>query len=302
MADGSDPTVILADDFSNDGVWYATDSDHVGCPASGGNVGSGELHGPNDGWKGTIFGFGCPANCIANAFQGNKYAYSTGERDTVGSSVQQGYAAWHYFGPTFPPSARTTYEEIYHRFYIKFLTGYDFGHEKIIAYHQDTSIDTQIGFFHSPDGGTKFKFNAVERGSGEQGPTSWLDQNQGNDLIWEVNKFYYIEVRIKLDTSFGARNGIVQVWGDDCGTDGLTDPGSGTLRLSYDDVPLRRSNDLALGIVYHEHWLPTDPEQHRGKGTCHVANVVVRTQRVGPLNFNGAPIKQARHHYAMMQS
>ena len=62
-----------------------------------------------------------------------------------------------------------------------------------------------------------------------QSLSEWMDQNQGNDLFIENDKWYYIEVHIKLNDP-GINNAIYELWMDDCGTDGLGCTGSGTLR------------------------------------------------------------------------
>ena len=120
-----------------------------------------------------------------------------------------------------------------------------------MAYHHDTNIDGQVGFFHNPWGGNKFSFAWME------GATGWFDQNQGNDLSWTIGNWHYIEVRIKLDTPKGNGTGIVQVWADNCGANGLGCTGPGTLRLSHTGVNIRRSNSLHLGVIHHEFWLPS---------------------------------------------
>ena len=75
--------------------------------------------------------------------------------------------------------------------------------------------------------------------------------------------------RIKLDTPKGSGNGIVQVWADNCGVNGLGCTGPGTLRLSHTGLNIRRSNSRNLGAIHHEFWLPSSPPEYTGGGTPH---------------------------------
>ena len=256
MCNGTDPTVLLCDDFE-DGSWYVTNADTSG----------GKLNPSNNGWAGNIY-----ASTPANAVCGSAGAAGTNCTATTGQRLNSGkYQGWHWFGPN-----ENQYEEIFHRFYVKFLPGYDFGHEKLVAYHRDSSIGTQIGFLHSPWGGNKLSVFLVE-------PSAWLNQNQGNDLSWTPGHWYYIEVHIRLDTTRGAANGIVEVWGDDCGTNGLGCTGPGTLRLQHSGLNIRRTNGVGLGTIHQENWLPTSPPEFTGGGEVHNDQVIVRTKRVGPM-------------------
>lgn len=255
MADGSDTTVVLADDFDRT-HWFDGAAEDEDDP-------------DNFGWINDAEHPTSVAN-VSGGFGGTLRTSTSGDR--TNSSLN---TAWHFFGNA-TWSAHGTYEEIFHRWYLKFLSGYDFGHEKLVAYHHDLDIDGQIGFSHSPYGETKFQFYCAEM-------DAWLDQNQGNNILWQTNHWYYVEVRIKLDTSVGASNGIVQAWINDCGTDGLTDPGAGTLRLSHTGLDLRRSNILKLGAIHQENWLPTSPPEYTGGGEIYNDQMIVRTQRIGPM-------------------
>jgi hypothetical protein len=255
MCAGSDPTVVMCDDFE-DGNWFQT-NENPNDPA-------------NDGWW--SLPNTAPANAVSGGAVGTSWTASTGHHGP-GSNK----AAWHLLGP-----ANNSYNEIYHRFYVKFLSGYDFGHLKIMAYHHDTDIDGQVGFFHNPFGGNKFSMIMME-------PDRWFDQNQGNDLSWTIGSWHYIEVRIRLDTPKGSGTGIVQVWADNCGANGLGCTGSGTLRLSYTGLNIRRSGSLHLGAIHHEFWLPDSPPEFTGGGTAHFDQVIVRTARIGPMGTIAPP-------------
>jgi hypothetical protein len=268
MCNGSDPTVVMCDDFE-DGVWIQT------AEAPNNTA--------NDGW------WGNPGSGNALSVSGGVAGTSLTATTGFHSGTQGAKSGWHFFGPgTGDPFDGTKYDEIYHRFYLKFLGGYDFGHEKLMAYHHDTNIAGQVAFFHSPDGGQEFIMVGMEREN--NGVDGRFPQNQGNTLSWVRDHWYYIEVRIKLDTPKGANNGVLQVWADDCGTSGLQCTGPGTLRLSYTGRnDLRRSNSMSLGTIHHEFWLPTSPPEFVGSGTVHLDQVVVRTQRIGPMGATVPP-------------
>jgi hypothetical protein len=262
MCNGTDPTVLLCDDFE-DGKWYVTNADTSG----------GKNNPENDGWAGNIF-----ASTPANAVCGSAGAAGTNCTATTGVRFNDAkYQAWHWFGPN-----ENQYEEIYHRFYVKFSLGYDFGHEKLVAYHRDASINTQIGFLHSPWGHNKLSiFVNVS--------SLWLDQNQGNDLSWTPGHWYYVEVHWRLDTTQGAANGLVEVWADDCGANGLGCTGPGTLRLRHTGQNIRVANGLGFGTINQENWLPTSPPSFTGGGEVHNDQVVVRTRRIGPMGVMQPP-------------
>jgi len=259
MCGGSDPTVLLCDDFE-DGTWYATDA----------GTSSGKNNPVNDGWAGNIY-----ASTPANAVCGSAGAVGTACTATTGFRLNNGkYQAWHWFGPN-----EDQYEEIYHRFYVKFLPGYDFGHEKMVAYHRDGNIGNQIGFIHSPWGDNKLSVFVNEE--------SWADQNQGNDLSWTIGNWYYVEIHWLLDTTKGANNGMVEVWADDVGPAGLGNPGAGTLRLRHTGLSIRRTNGVGIGIIHQENWLPSSPPSYTGGGEVYNDQVVVRTTRIGPMGAVG---------------
>ena len=255
MCVSGDPTVLMCDDFE-DGNWFQTNED-ASNPA-------------NDGWA-SLPGR-APAAAVSGGAMGTLWTASTGVH---GPGSEK--AAWHLLGP-----ANSSYPEIYHRFYIKFTTGYDFGHLKIMAYHHDLNIDGQVGFFHNPFGGNRFAMYMMEE-------DVIYDQNQSQNLSWTVGSWHYIEVRIKLDTPKGSGNGIVQVWADNCGVNGLGCTGPGTLRLSHTGLNIRRSNSRNLGAIHHEFWLPSSPPEYTGGGTAHFDQVIVRTTRIGPTGILPPP-------------
>jgi hypothetical protein len=258
-----DSTVLMCDDFEADGKWY------VAKGAGSRNVAG------NDGWEGEFFapldpqGYG---RCGSLGAVGTTCTATTGQR--TGARAE----GMHWFGP-----AENRYDEIYHRFYTKFLPGYVFGHEKLVFYQHDESTNGQVGLLQTPFAQNTFDF-ATQPPDSKRYP-----QNQGNDLRFTPGKWYYIEVHIKLDAPKGSGTGIIQVWADDCGTSGLGCTGPGTLRLSYSGLNIRPSASLGLGVIWQENWGANANGTWVSVGEVYNDQVIVRKQRIGPMGVIQPP-------------
>jgi len=268
ICNGSDPTVLMCDDFE-DGTWYVTNA----------NTLLGKNNPVNDGWAGTIFADNDGGLGFARCGTGTPLG-AAGTNCTATTGVRTGARAeaWHWFAP-----AETQYNEIYHRFYTKFLPGYQFGHEKLVFYQVNETTLGQVGILMTPFGANTFDFQTQAPDNNRYG------QNQGNNLSFIPGRWYYVEVRVKLDTPQGNNTGVVQVWADDCGTSGLGCTGPGTLRLSVTGMNIRPSNNNSLGVIWQENWGANTGGNAVSAGEVYNDQVVVRTTRIGPMGVMQPP-------------
>jgi len=267
ICSASDPTILLCDDFE-DGTWYVTDA----------NTSGGRTNPINDGWAGHIYADDDNGNGHARC--GSLGAGGTNCTATSGQRTGARYEAVHWFA-----TAENQYNEIYHRFYTKFLPGYKFGHEKLVFYQADETTTGQVGILMTPFGSSTFDVQT------QLPDDSRYRQNQGNDLSFTPGRWYYVEVRIKLDTPKGSGTGVIQVWADDCGTNGVGCTGPGTLRLSVTGRNIRPSNSNGLGTIWQENWGANTGGNAVSAGEVYNDQVIVRTTRIGPMSVSGGAIQ-----------
>jgi hypothetical protein len=236
-------------------------------------VSNGDNGGPsdpqNDGWRGTIWATDPLGQNYARC--GNKGAVGTNCTATTANRSQSGTGgqAWHELGP----QSVTKYKNTYHREYIRFSPGYKFGHEKW-TFYENGHTSNQFGLTQTPFGQNQFDW-AQQSGSGC--PSGRCAQNQGNDLKFTPGNWYYVEWHVDLT------NGIVEMWGDDCGTNGMGCTGPGTLRLRW--TGLSWSNVSAGCCEFHqENWCPTDMTC---SGEVYRDQTVWATRRIGPMSGSG---------------
>jgi hypothetical protein len=259
QCNGSDPTVLMCDDFE-DGTWYVTNADTAG----------GRSNPLNNGWWGSIY----HTDPLQQSYGRCGQKGAVGTNCTSTSTWRSGGAAqgqaFHLLGP----QVVTGYDEIYHRVYIKFSADYEFGHEKLIFYQADANnASTQILLINTPFGSPCFDIHA------------WKDdirvaQNQGTPFCFLPGHWHYFEVHLKLNP-VGSKTGLVEIWADDCGTDGLSCTGSGTLRLRVNTLNLRTAA-IKCCDFHQENWCPVSGNKPC-KGEVYNDQVVVATRRVGPI-------------------
>lgn len=259
---GTEPTIngnsntLMCDDFE-DGNWYVTNADTSG----------GKSNLANAGWAGNIF---APTDAQGYGRCGSIGAVGTNCSATSGNRSGSKAEAWHWFAPS-----AGDVNELYHRFYTQFRPGYNFGHEKLVFYQHDETTNGQVGILMTPFGSGTFDFQTQVPDDSRYG------QNQGNNLTFIPGRWYYVEVRVKLDTPQGSGNGVIQVWADDCGTNGLGCTGSGTLRLSHSGRNIRPSSSLGLGVIWQENW--SNSTTMTASGEVYNDQVVVSKSRIGPM-------------------
>lgn len=262
---GTEPTIntnantLMCDDFE-DQSWYVTNEL---------NGGGGKSNPINDGWLGHTFS---PLDSNGYARCGSRGAAGTSCTATSGYRSGALGEGFHWFAPN-----ETIYNEIYHRWYIKFSSGYQFGHEKLVFYQHNDSTPGQIATIMTPFGNNTFDYTVMR-------PDIRAGQNRGNNLTFTPGRWYYIEVHIRLDNPMGAGNGLIETWADDCGTDGRGCSGPGTLRQVYTGN-IRASSSLGLGVIWQENW--SNSSSMTAVGEVHNDQVVVSRTRIGPMQVGG---------------
>lgn len=252
----SNSNTLMCDDFE-DGSWYVTNADTSG----------GKTNLANDGWAGNVF---APTDSQGYGRCGSIGAVGTNCTATSGNRSGSKAEGWHWFAPS-----ADDVDELYHRFYTQFRPGYTFGHEKLAFYQYNETTTGQVGILMTPFGSGTFDFQT------QLPDDSRYPQNQGNNLTFIPGRWYYVEVRVKLDAPKGSGNGVIQVWADDCGTNGLGCTGPGTLRLSYTGRNIRPSSSLGLGVIWQENW--SNSSTMTASGEVYNDQVVVSKARIGPM-------------------
>jgi len=267
MCNGSDPTVLMCDDFE-DGNWAMT---HCDDPDQS----------QNDGWCGTIFYGGYPdpqgtgfGRCGGLGVVGTDCVAYSGVLQGTGTTTQ-GFMGNHTF------TGNRGVDEIYVRWYVKALPGFSFGHMKQL-FLQDWVLDTwqccalDSSVFGNPTPALISMIDDV-----------WLTQNQGNPLTMVPGRWYYIEVHAKLNT-VGKKDGIYELWMDDCGTNGLGCNSSGTLRARHTTNTFRTSSTQQIHMIWLENW-----GNPGSQGELYYDQIVAATRRIGPMGVTliapGAP-------------
>ena len=260
---GSDPNVLLCDDFE-DGSWYVTTQDYTSAP--------------NDGWSGTIY-----ANPITPpnaAFCGGVGVAGTPCTATHG--VKDGSAGGRNMAKH---ALALMTDEVYVRFYTRISSGYFFGAEKVLTFNRTFADGIWFGNLHINCGneGTTGTLQWQVPGGF---PGGCVSQNQGNALLLTGNDhWYFIEVHVKLDT-VGQNNGTLRLWLNDCGTTGVC-TGTPTLRTSRTDLKFRQSsNTEMLGNLWWENWANPGSIGERYLDQ-------IKVSRVGPIGFMGGVTNQA---------
>jgi hypothetical protein len=196
--------------------------------------------------------------------------------------------ALHGFYPN-----NATYNELWFRMYLRLLPGYvSNNNQKFFSYIRSAfngGIDYGGGptrdlrqMFASPQWDCSFdNYQNPLVGPGADG-WCYLNQNQGNKLlVTPGTHWFYVEWHIKLNT-FNQRNGIWELYIDDCGTTGVCS-GSPTRRAFYDNVGWKGGSTFngSIGSMWMDIWgNPADV------GTLYFDNLVVAT--TGPIGFVGS--------------
>jgi hypothetical protein len=296
MCSGSDPTVVMCDDFE-DGDWAQTNCDG----RRNGAIVTSDPHNyaPNDGWCLTVYfsdNFSGTNNFTVNAgVAGTARAATSGVR-----SGNNGMMGSH--------GLPGDYTEIYVREYIYFKSDYIGGHEKmldILPVNWNPGGGDIIALGYNYFGNNEFcwiPYKYQDGGRAGNPGAAWMCQNQvngtgrdslgrstptGAKLIWQPGHWYYIEVHIRLNSGSNF-DGTYDLWMDDCGTNGLGCTGPGTLRASYSDIKYWTPSDISfyggnIKGIWQESW-----SNAPSSGTTYYDQIVVATRRIGPMPIGAA--------------
>lgn len=279
--DGSDPNVLMCDDFE-DGSWFEENAD-VANSNGGTDV-------RTDGWAGRIRDGYPHAICGGTGAGGTKCTARSILQAGAGGSAA---LADHNLAPGTGPGMGSSYNEVYLRFYMKVLPGYVWNdNQKFVTWNPCCANAGGIVFGAGPTRNGDLQacpfwdcnLDSSTYRNPQNGCSSWfLCQNQGKDLSLSnlVNHWVYIEIHIKLNTP-GVRNGLYRMWVNDCGTNGLGCTGAPTLRMNYTNVGWRPAGEnRSIGVIFFDIWgNPSDV------GTMHIDQI--KASRVGPIGFMGS--------------
>ena len=157
----------------------------------------------------------------------------------------------HDLGPN-----KNGYNELWLRYYIKPLTGYVYGAQKMITFNA-----TQAGGGGITIGGSGSPFND---GAYDTCPVYdcnitnavyYYRQNQGTRYMLKDHEgvWTYVEMHIKLNTP-GQANGVWELWLNDCGASGVC-TGTPTLRSRFTTVQWQGPTDnKQIRSIWFENW------------------------------------------------
>jgi hypothetical protein len=289
--DGSDPTVVWCDDFE-DGDWGQTDENGL----RGGTqlTTNAETYTPNDGWfldgfypLPNGYGRGFPATttpaknyvfCGGYGVAGTNCAATSGPRMTIQGDPKDsaGMMGKHSLAPN-----RASYKNLYLRWYIKPLTGFQWGHEKMMTINPCClQIGIHLGSLYSPfSSGIPTFLNYAD---GQKwlyqnrntviASTNRPDPNNGNKQSYYMNPGDWHSLQIHIDSGAG----VYEMWADNCGADGLMCTGSPTLIAQYTGV---NWGGMSIGTIWLENW-----SSAASKGEAYYDQFKAAT--VGPIPFS----------------
>jgi len=262
---GTDPNVILCDDFES-GTWYTKNCDDAN--SSGGLL-------QTKGWCGTIFN---PINPPGAASCGSKGANNTNCAANGGlhNGAEGGRnMADHQFsgGPV---------TELWARWYYKTDPGYRWGAEKHTNFTKAAGDITWFNIqFNCGTGSADAEANPYIQIIHGPSHNCWAP-NQGTFTL-QSGRWYYFEVHMRLNSSGTVSDGLIDMWINDCGTNGVC-TGTPTLRTHLTNVGFDRNQTGCLAspckieTVWFENW--ANPGSI---GTGYLDQIKV--SKTGPIGF-----------------
>ena len=272
-----DSNTLLADDFSR-GSWYRLNYDDA--------VAAGELnHIDQMGWGGTIWTAINPAKAIVGGgvgLHGRTYAATTGTRSGAPSETE-GLEADHSLYDYATGNA-VGVSEAYFRVYFKPLADYAGGHEKMFDFLLAGVGSAQlIALGYNYFGNEEYAFIPYlyqDTGLGPSpGSEGWLFHNVSTQPTWTLGHWFYLEMRVKLNTS-NLWDGEYEWWMDDCGTDGTSGPGTPTRRGLYTNIKYRGSDTGSATALIRGIWIENFANPGTN-GTMYYASVYVSKAFIG---------------------
>jgi uncharacterized protein YjdB len=259
--DGSNANVLWCDDFER-GYWFKTTAD--------------AFNAANAGWNGTPYGDVDPLGLNFGRCSGAGVGGGTSCAATNGGHTGIGQAramADH--------SLSQSVTEVYFRYYVKPLPGYAAGQEKAITFNKGLAgvggIYAGTVFYGLGAAGSNPNPQPTFLEENHPGGAINLDQNQGTPFGLVTGHWNAIQVRLKF---VAPGSDIVQMWMDDCGTDGTACTGTPTLRMSYSNETLSPASDSSpsIGSIWLENW--ANPES---VGEMYYDQIKVA--KTGPIGF-----------------
>lgn len=275
--DGSDPNVLMCDDFEKNqngdtpGNWYAEN-----CDVANNNGGIGNR---SKGWCGNISD---PISPPGAARCGGLGAAGTDCTATGGPQTGQ-IGGQNMADHSFVNEQQVS--EIYVRHYYKPLRDYRWGWEKMLTFNGCCAGvgGIKFGNLHLAGAQSGTRFTSVELTMqlvpNTCGEDAHRKQNQGPPMLFTGDNWYFIEIHIRLSTPPCQPDGLLEVWIDNCGPNGLGCAGTPTLRMRHANVRFDRqtANDL-IGSVWFENWgnLGSIGEAYKDQ---------IKVSKVGPIGF-----------------
>jgi hypothetical protein len=281
-------TTLMCDDFEVNGVavvsghgkWYAED-----CDTANSNGGK---YVRTKGWCGSINRNPItPAGAeISPGANGTAFAASHDNTPGAGTCPTgcAGNEADHSFTLNGTTESKVTH--LWVRYYEKWVSGYQFGAEKTLTFNDGFSgvggikwgdLHINCGAGSTASSGTlMWQSVAGTSGGGLNTNTcfTFMDVTSGN--------WYFIEVEILLSTTNSSANGLLRMWGDNCGPNGTSCSGTPTLRGTASGVNWPRGSSAEqLGSIWWQQWSNVN-----SNGFAYVDQVVVSS--VGPIGFMGS--------------
>jgi hypothetical protein len=298
--DGSDPNVLWCDDFE-DGDWAQTDS--MGARGNAFVTSNPETYASNDGWVMDVYyptggqpnqnnpGKGYPSTnpatgpnyalCGGQGVAGTNCAAKSGPRVLPSNSSMMGMHSL---------KGRTNYNEVYLRWYVKPSSDFQWGHEKTFTFNPCClQFGIILGDLYSLFGhgiptflvyteGQKIRTQNMNTPlNAADAVNMHADDERGGKLSywWSPGNWHAMQLHFKSDTN--GSNGVLEMWADNCGPNGLECTGVPTKRMSYTDVNWQGKG---LGTLWLENW--SNPLSHGDTSYDQF-----KASTVGPIPFSG---------------
>jgi hypothetical protein len=271
--DGSDPNVMMCEDFerkangSTPGDWYAVDCDHGGWMAGA------------KGWCGTIYANPItPAGAVLCGSGVAAFGSCAGNGGLHSGQGGQNMALHRFKTATCGStgSERCGVNEVYVRWYAKWLAPYIFGAEK----HMNVT---------NSDGDIAFANVQINCGAGSASSTGLpyiqvlhglnlcQSPNVGPNIFLQAGHWYFFEMHVRAGS-----NGLIELWVNDCGTAGTSCGASPILRTRLTGNLPGNANGSQIETIWLENW--ANPGS---VGTGPLWDNV-KVSRVGPIGFSGS--------------
>lgn len=273
--DGTNPSVLMCDDFETPGGaggrWYAEDCDVANAK---GGIGA-----RTKGWCGTIFSN--PITPLGAELCGagvTPFGNCVADGGPVGSSGKN-YALHHLKTPNCGSTGQELcgVQEVYVRWYAYWAAGYKFGAEK----HMNiTNSDGDIAF-------ANVQLNCgAGAASDTAGPSIQIIHGADvcqppnvNPITIQSGHWYFFEMHLLAHPT----NGTVELWINDCGSAGTSCGPTPILRTRMTGVALPgNANGSSIQTIWMETWF--NPASV-GSGPYWDQ---VKVATVGPIGFSGA--------------